>query len=120
MTRRATETLAVAEAREQGYLACTSCRPDAVLAARTEDETETETETGGSAAETGDGEAAAERVPVTVVTGQRRYHLRGCQVLQDAEEDDAETVETTPAAARGEGLTPCRVCGAPEGDPGGG
>lgn len=135
VTRRDTEELTVAEAREQGYVACTACRPDAVLAARaetavsgSEDAESDGAEDGGvesddvesddaedepaGAAEDDDDEPAQ----VLVVSGQRRYHVDGCQVVEDAREDGTDVTETTVADAEEQGLTPCRVCTAPADD----
>lgn len=131
VTGRDSAELELAEARSQGYVACTSCRPDSVLAARAEPDTadgdaeEAATETTEPAeepaeesAEVDDTDASSDSdtVTVTVVTGQRRYHLASCQVIKDAAEDDAETEELPLAEARADGLTPCRVCAAPTED----
>ncbi|HEX6445969.1 MAG TPA: hypothetical protein VF053_12830 [Streptosporangiales bacterium] len=137
VTGRETEELTVAEAREQGYVACTACRPDAVLAARAEAaetaetaeaaEAETEPESvagsgedenaGAAAKESGaddeaDTDESDEPAQVLVVTGQRRYHVDGCQVVADAREDGTEVTQATVADAKERGLTPCRVCAA--------
>lgn len=148
---RETEELELADAREQGYVACTACRPDSVLAARADqaavdpDDPDAEdadadpadpeadpadSEAEDSEAEDSDTEKAAadetaadetrvaETAPddtarVAAVTGQRRYHLETCQVVQDARDDETEVRDLTVDEARDDGLTPCRVCGAP-------
>lgn len=145
---RDTEQLTVSEAREQGYVACTACRPDAVLAARAESESQdaavgsAEESATGSDTESADAESAdtasadtesvdvadgqaesadtadgqAEAARVLVVSGQRRYHVEGCQVVEDAREDGTDVTEESVPDAKERGLTPCRVCGAPAGD----
>lgn len=113
---RETEELTVAEARDQGYVACTACRPDAVLAARAESGEAGAETASDDASDDASEEEKDEPGEVLVVSGQRRYHVEGCQVIEDAREDGSEVTEESVADAKGRGLTPCRVCGAPSGD----
>lgn len=118
---RDTEELTVAEAREQGYVACTACRPDSVLAARAEGETESKAaeDTGpedGADEAPADADEKDEPAAVLVVSGQRRYHVESCQVVEDAREDGTDVTDTTVADAKEQGLTPCRVCAASSAD----
>src|SRR5690606_9097487 len=109
VTGKDTEERAVAEARAEGYVACTSCRPDAVLAARAEQDA-----AASGSNDSADAADSADSETVVVVTGQRRYHRAACQVVEDARDDDTETRELALTEAAAEDLTPCRVCAAPE------
>ncbi|MBO0891840.1 MAG: hypothetical protein J2P14_13055 [Acidothermales bacterium] len=116
---RDTEEVTVSQARDQGYVACTACRPDAVLAARAEGGPENAKVTSADATESDVDDAADERDDATrvlVVSGHRRYHVEACQVVADAREDGTDVAEESVADAKDRGLTPCRVCGAPAAD----
>lgn len=94
VTGRETEELSVADARGQGYAACTSCRPDSVLAARaeasdaaaTDDDDDDDNEADPDAAE--DDAGADTETPGAADTA-----------ADDTEPDDAEADDTEPAVA---------------------
>ncbi|MGH3098525.1 MAG: hypothetical protein ACRDMV_21270 [Streptosporangiales bacterium] len=103
---RSTETRELAVARDEGYVACSACRPESVLVARGELERD-------GAASTGKHRAAE---TVAVVGGQRRYHQPDCQVVLDAEQDGDEVEKRSVADAHADGLIPCTVCAPPAAD----
>lgn len=100
---RTTETRELAAARDEGFVACSACRPESVLAARGEVEED-------GAVSGGKHRAAGK---VAVVGGQRRYHRPDCQVVLDAEQDGDEVEQRSVADTRADGLTPCTVCAPP-------
>lgn len=103
---RTTQNLALAAAKEQGFVSCSACRPESVLVARGEVERDTDgSGTSGGKHRTAD--------TVAVVGGQRRYHEPDCQVVLDAEQDGDEVEKRPVADARADGLTPCTVCAPP-------
>lgn len=120
---RETHDLTYAEAREQGYVACASCLPDTVLAARgsaaadatvetttpsaNEDDTSSAEPAGDESA---DNDSDTHAGLVGVVSGSHRYHRLTCAVVEDAVNDGIELTTMGRDEAEAAECTRCTVC----------
>lgn len=116
--------LAHAEALEHGYVACSSCMPDTVLAARgpaasdtsQEDATSTVVDeddvdpTEPASDEAAESDSDTHAGLVGVVSGSHRYHRLTCAVVEDAVNDGIELTTMGRDEAEAEECTRCTVC----------